>query len=139
MNDVVNLALYTQIIGFKMSPMEEETLFQAPDPLQQRAIQIFAHSFGFDYEYSIATRTARVVKAVVVDAAARSELGELEFFDFDLSMHMGMTENDLGITNEDLGGLNVSQLDGQGLWDDQILWPDSQAPLEHYEAEDNCI
>jgi hypothetical protein len=73
---------------------------------------------------------------VVVDAAARSELGELEFFEFDLSMHMGMTGNDLGITNEDLGGLNVSQVDGQGLWDDQILWPDSQAPLEHYEAED---
>jgi hypothetical protein len=115
MNDVVNLALYTQIIGFKMSPMEEETLFQAPDPLQQRAIQTFAHSFGFDYEYSIATRTARVVKAAVVDAAAYSKLGELEFFDFDLSMHMGMTENDLGITNEDLGGLNVSQVDRQGL------------------------
>ena len=138
MNDAVNLALYTQIILFKTSPMEGETLFHSPDPSQQRAIQTWAHSFGFDYEYSIATRTARVVKDVMIDLAATSELGGLEFFDFDLSMEMGVTENDLDITNENPGSLNVSQLHEE-LWDDNFFWQDFQAPLEYCETEDNCV
>jgi hypothetical protein len=136
MNNEANLALYTQIILFKTSLEEMETLFQDPNPLQQRAIQTWAHSFGCEYEYSLATRTARVVKAVAFDAASGAESQELEFFDFGFFPDLGVAEPDLRSTDRDLGGLNLSHADGNKLWDDQILWPDSQALLE---AEDNGI
>jgi hypothetical protein len=135
MNDETNLALYTQLVLFKTSLEEVETLFQDPNPLQQRAIQAWAHSFGCDYEYTLATRTARVVKAVTIVPDTAAELSALEFFDFDSYPDLGVAENDLIGTNEDFGSL-VSQVDGQALWDDQGFWPDSQAPLE---TKDNCI
>jgi hypothetical protein len=43
---------------------------------------------------------------------------------------MGVAGNDLDIRNEHLGSLNLSQVDDHGLWDDHILWPDSQVTLE---------
>ncbi|KAE9370065.1 hypothetical protein N431DRAFT_559356 [Stipitochalara longipes BDJ] len=130
MNDNVNMALYTQIMVFKMNPMEVDTLFWSPDPSQQRAIQTWAHAFGFNYEYSIANRTARVVKDVVAAPASTSELGEFEFFDFHLFPHMGVAENDFDITNAELGSFNVRQAGQQRLLDDYNLWLDSQDPLE---------
>jgi hypothetical protein len=49
---------------------------------------------------------------------------------------MGVAGNDLDIRNEDLGSLNLPQVDEHGLEDDHILWPDLQVPLE---IEHNCI
>ncbi|KAH8756869.1 hypothetical protein BGZ57DRAFT_802906 [Hyaloscypha finlandica] len=135
MNDVVNLTFYTQVIRFQMSPMQEETPFQDPDPLQQKAIHTWAQSLGFDYEYSLATRTARVVRAIPIDAAAVPRLDSLEFFDFDSSMDMGVVGDDLGTTNNDLRRMDVSHM--EGLWTDPIIWPSVQAPLEHHATKDS--
>jgi hypothetical protein len=60
MNDAVNFCLYTQIIRFQLSSKEEESLFQAPDLLQQRAIERWAKSLALVYEYDAGSRRARV-------------------------------------------------------------------------------
>jgi hypothetical protein len=59
--------------------------------------------------------TARVVKAVVAAPDVASELGGLDFFDFHLFPDMGVAGNDLDIRNEDLGSLNLPQVDEHGL------------------------
>ncbi|KAF4626905.1 hypothetical protein G7Y89_g11252 [Cudoniella acicularis] len=62
MNDASNLRCYTKLIRFQMSPSEEELLFESPDTVQQRTIQSWAHAMGLEFEYSLATRIARVVR-----------------------------------------------------------------------------
>ena len=130
------MALYTQIILFKTSLEVVETLFQDPNPLQQRAIQTWAHSFACDYEYSLETKTARVVKAVASFPATTAEWNTLEFFNFDSYSHLGVGENDLGVTNEDVGIPDVSLVDNLALWSDQTFRLDPQMPLE---TGDSCV
>ncbi|KAE9367528.1 hypothetical protein N431DRAFT_69367 [Stipitochalara longipes BDJ] len=130
MNDVANLDLYTQIILLKTSTEEVETLFQDPNPSQQRAIQNWAHHFGYDYEYTLATRTARVVKAAAIVPATDAELSAFNLPEIDSWQDFGVAENDLSGTNEDLGVPDVSLMDDLALWADETFWLDQQAPLE---------
>jgi hypothetical protein len=60
MNYAVNSGFYTQIIHFQLSSKEEESLFQAPDLLQQRAIESWAKSLGLVYGYDAVSGRARV-------------------------------------------------------------------------------
>src|ERR1700678_4577062 len=111
MNDEANLALYLQLVLFQTNREEVETLFEDPSPVQQRAIQTWAHSFGCDYEYTLATRTARVVKAVDISANTTAEFGALDFLDFNSYPDSGVAENGLGGTNDDLEIPDLSLLD----------------------------
>ena len=56
----------------------EETLFQSPDPLQQRTIQSWAHALGFEFKYSLASRAGRVVRVTPPTASLSNVLDDLE-------------------------------------------------------------
>jgi hypothetical protein len=60
MNDAVNLRFYTQLIRFQLSFKEKESLFRAPDLLQQKAIERWAKSSGLVFEYDVVSGRARV-------------------------------------------------------------------------------
>jgi hypothetical protein len=81
MNDPANLGFYTQLIRFQISPTREETLFSSPDPSQQRTIQSWAHALEFEFEYSLALRTARVVRTSFPPETV-SDVVDQEFFEF---------------------------------------------------------
>lgn len=139
MNDPANLALWTQIIVLMSSLDEVETLFQDPNPQQQRAIQNWAHSGGYDYEYSLANRTARVVKPGKTIPVTVAEASSLDLSGFDSFPMPEEVEIDLGGTNADPRIPDVSLLDDSAHWfdrQDQSFWSKSQAPLE---TEDNCV
>jgi len=117
-----------------------ETLFQDPNPQQQRAIQDWAHSVAYDYEYTLATRTARVVKPCETVPVTAAETNATDLFDFDSYPMPEEGEIDLGGTNEDPRIPDVSLSDDITQWfdrQDQSFWSTHyQAPLE---TEDDCV
>jgi hypothetical protein len=83
MNDKVNLAFYTQLIRFEGNAGATETAFQSPSSPQQRMIQSWAHELGFEFEYALATRAARVIKTSQSGISTTCETKDFNFLNFD--------------------------------------------------------
>lgn len=83
MNDRANLAFYTQLIRFEGNAGATEIAFQSPSNPQQRMIQSWAHELGFEFEYTLATRAARVIKASQPEISTTCETKDFNFLNFD--------------------------------------------------------
>ena len=68
MNNRANISIYTQLIRFQADFLEDDTVFLNPDNAQQRVIHELTHSLGLEFEYSLATRSARVSRSTLLNA-----------------------------------------------------------------------
>jgi hypothetical protein len=74
LNDPSNLALYNQVFLFHNDFSRSEVLFSGHSNAEQRTLQSLAHRLGLDYEYSLATRTARICRPSAEISMNPSEL-----------------------------------------------------------------
>jgi hypothetical protein len=65
MNDPANLALYSELVRFKVDLSRTEVRFILPDNLKQRTLLSFAHGLGLQYEYSVDSLEARITQVIV--------------------------------------------------------------------------
>lgn len=122
MNDKANLAFYTQLIRFEGNAGATETAFKSPSNPQQRMIQSWAHELGFEFEYTLATRVARVIKTSQPEISTTCETRDFNFLDFDSvagtdfdnpwpAMHNVLSETLTGIdANQSYNAPSTSQL-----------------------------
>ncbi|KAH8789646.1 hypothetical protein BGZ57DRAFT_786541, partial [Hyaloscypha finlandica] len=62
LNDDSNRSLFADIVLFKNNILRDDMLFIDPDQPTQRAVQAIAHSLDLEYEFSLATRNARITR-----------------------------------------------------------------------------
>lgn len=62
MNDAVTLSFYKELIIFQHDLSRTEVLFPNPSNAEQRTIQTLAHSLNLVFEYTLQSRSARVVR-----------------------------------------------------------------------------
>ncbi|KAK0100329.1 hypothetical protein ONS96_007609 [Cadophora gregata f. sp. sojae] len=78
MNDPTTLAFYRQLIIFEHDHSRPEVLFPNPSKAEQRAIQALSHSLDLVYEYTLQSKSARVVRQLSDDAQPPSPNQEAE-------------------------------------------------------------
>lgn len=69
MNNPTNLTLYTQLMVFQNDQSREDFIKHNPDRILQRNLQALAHYLGLEYEYSLASRNARISRPVIPDTS----------------------------------------------------------------------
>ena len=74
MNNPRNLEFYSQILVFRNDLSREYLLFKSLSNLEQRDLQFLAHSLSLEFEYSVATKTARVSRQVSLEMEGSTRL-----------------------------------------------------------------
>ncbi|PMD15716.1 hypothetical protein NA56DRAFT_663674 [Hyaloscypha hepaticicola] len=64
LNVDANRSLFADIVSFKSEIHRNSMLFRNPDQSTQRVVQAIAHSLDLEYEFSLATRDARVTRPI---------------------------------------------------------------------------
>jgi hypothetical protein len=80
MNDLSNLRIYDRLFLFRKELSEEDVQWHNPDSLRQRILQAIAHHLGLAYEFSLATRIARISRPAPPEF---SMSGDFDFMDLD--------------------------------------------------------